>query len=160
MCGEGLSPMRDWSLTLGALQDLFENSGSDGESSDGDDSPGDFSEGEWRAIMGEDPVVLDGSEGDDLPQTADPPEGLHTGSYQELSEHSDLHLHCCTGSSLSLPPQRCSRQRCTPRQVVVRLVFLPKRLIAPALCRLSQHAMLWPAAAMPLPIQQQHPSSA
>eukprot|EP00891_Asterochloris_glomerata_P003385 jgi/Astpho2/3385/Aster-x0158 len=61
--------------------DAYDGSLSDDE---GEVSEGEVAEGESRDIIGEDAIVLDGSEGDDLQQTADPLEGLYTGSYQEL----------------------------------------------------------------------------
>ncbi len=116
--------MQDWSLTLCALlQDAYDGSLSD---DDGEVSEGEVSEGDYREIIGEDPIVLDGSEGDDLQQTADPLEGLYTGSYQELSKHCSLsHLHCCTGNLL-LMPQIAQHRGPEPWQLPVRLVSCPK----------------------------------
>ena len=132
--------MQDWSLTLCTLQDLSDDCGSLGDSSDEGDSEGSFSEGEWRKMMGEEPIVLDGSEGDDLPQTAEPLEGLPTGSYQELSEHcSRTHLHGCTGSGLLLPPQTAKGRGSDSWQLLVKLSSTPQRLLAPASCRLSHN---------------------
>ena len=92
--------MQDLSLTLSALQDPYYDIPSEDVSDEEESDPGSFSEGELRQMRGDDLIVLDGSEGDDLPKTAESLEGLYTGSYQELSERCRLsRLHCCTGSS-------------------------------------------------------------
>ena len=66
-----MSTIQNWSLTLCALQ-VLENS----EFSGGEDSEGAFSDGEWRPMVREDPVALDGSEGYELPQTTEACGGL------------------------------------------------------------------------------------
>ena len=141
--------MQNLSLTLSTLQDPYDDIPSEDVSDEEESDPGSFSEGELRQMRGEDLIVLDGSEGDDLPKTAEPLEGLYTGSYQELSERCRLsRLHCCTGSShCSLTLLKIEGQ--TPGSFLSNSP-LPKRLIAPALCQVSQHTMLWPGAVAPL----------